>query len=206
MIHLTEDHYIAEGLARICYQHPENLNLCIKIGKPNVEVAHLYKEIKYFHKIKRKDISKYEYPFYAMYHGEIDTNLGVGFVYDLIKDEPTGEISLTLRHYLEMENSPISDTVFVTELNRLKQQMITHKVHVGDLRARNICVKLFKDNSIQLIVIDGLGHRDFFPLADWFHYFTKKKVERRFVKNKLHSLEEQRQLIKDMRASGETIV
>ena len=206
MIHLNETHYIAEGLARVCYAHPDNENLCIKIGKPNVEVAHLYKEIKYFEKIKSKNTSNYAYPFYAMYHGEIETNLGVGFVYDLIKDETTGNISLTLRHYLEMENCPFTDAYFVKELERLKQQMITHKVHVGDLRARNICVKVLKDISIQLIVIDGLGHRDFFPLGDWFHYFAKKKVERRFVKNKLHSLDAQRELIKQMRAAGETII
>ncbi len=206
MLQLNSSHYIAEGLARTCYQHPENSKLCVKIGKPDVEVVHLYKEIKYFNKIKNKDISKYEYPFYAMYHGEIETNLGTGFVYDIIKDEPTNKISLTLRHYLEMDNSPFSDAYIVQELHRLKQQMITHKVHVGDLRARNICVKVLKDNSMQLIVIDGLGHRDFFPLGDWFHYFAKQKVERRFVKNKLHSLKEQRQLIRDLRASGETII
>lgn len=206
MIHLNQDHYIAEGLARTCYQHPKDNNLCIKIGKPGVEVSHLYKEIKYFNKIRKKDISKYEYPFYAMYHGEIETNLGVGFVYDLIKDETTQNISLTLRHYLEMESSPFSDAYFVKELERLKQQMIIHKVHVGDLRARNICVKVLKNNSIQLIVIDGLGHRDFFPLGDWFHFFAKKKVERRFIKNKLHSLKAQRELIKNMRDAGETIV
>ena len=80
------------------------------------------------------------------------------------------------------------------------------KIFVGDLRARNICCKILKNKDLQLIVIDGIGHRDFFPLADWFHYFAKKKVERRFLKGNLHSLEAQRGLIKRMRAAGETIV
>lgn len=206
MIQLNNTHYIAEGLARICYQHPENNNLCIKIGKPNIEVSHLYKEIKYFLKIKNRDISNFEYPFYAMYYGEIETNLGNGFVYHLIKDETTNKISLTLRHYLEMKNCPFSDESIRQELSRLKEQMILHKVHVGDLRARNICVKVFRDNSFRLIVIDGLGHRDFFPLGDWFTYFARKKVERRFIKNELHSLKAQRTLIKKMRDAGETII
>lgn len=206
MIEIKDSHYIAEGLARKVYYHPDNNDLCIKIGKPEIEEEHLYKEIKYYHKIKNKDTSKFDYPFYVKYHGEVDTNLGTGFVYDLIKDETTQNISLTLRHYLEMDDAPFSDEQFIEGLNRLKSEMIKHKVFVGDLRARNICVKILKDKSIELIVIDGIGHRDFFPLADWFEHYAKKKVERRFLKANLHSLEAQRNLIKQMRAAGEIIV
>ncbi|WP_296312545.1 YrbL family protein [Winogradskyella sp. UBA3174] len=202
MVQLNDSLYIAEGVARKCYHHPENTNLCIKIGKPEIAKDHLYKEINYYSKIQKKDTSQFSYPFYSKFRGEISTNLGTGFVYDLIKDEPSQKISLTLRHYLEMEDSPISDATIINELKRLKQQMIEHKVFVGDLRARNICVKILKDTSIQLIVIDGLGHRDFFPLADWFHHYAKKKVERRFIKSNLHSLEAQRILLKRLRAIG----
>ena len=206
MIEIKDEHYIAEGLERKCYHHPENKNLCVKVGQPTADVKHLYYEIKYYHRIRRKNINKYEYPFYVKYHGEVETNMGTGFVYDLIKDETTNKVSLTLRHYLEMENSPISDKQIVEELDRLKQQMTIHKVFVGDLRARNICCKFLKDGSVQFIVIDGIGHRDFFPFADWFHYFAKKKVERRFIKANLHSLSAQRSLLKKMRDAGETII
>ena len=168
MIQIKDEHYISEGLARVVYFHPENKALCIKIGKPEIEKEHLYKEIKYYNKIRNKKISKFDYPFYAKYHGEVETNLGVGFVYDLIKDEGNQDISLTLRHYLEMETSPISDDIIIHELQRLKEQMIKHKVFVGDLRARNICCQRFIDGSIRLVVIDGIGHRDFIPLADCF--------------------------------------
>ena len=105
-----------------------------------------------------------------------------------------------------MSDSPISDEQIIEGLERLKSEMIRHKVFVGDLRARNICVKILMDNTIELIVIDGIGHRDFFPLADWFEFFSRKKVERRFIKANLHSLDAQRNLIKQMRAAGETIV
>ena len=147
MIEIRDTHYISEGLARKVYLHPENNDLCIKIGKPGVDIHHLYKEIKYYHKIKNKDSSKFGYMFYVKYHGEIETNIGTGFVYDLIKDETTKNISLTLRHYLEMSNSPFSDEKFVKGLDRLKFEMIKNKIFVGDLRARNICVKLLNNNS-----------------------------------------------------------
>ncbi|WP_298344775.1 YrbL family protein [uncultured Algibacter sp.] len=206
MIKIKDEHYISEGLARKCYFHPNDNNLCIKIGKPEVEVEHLYKEINYFKKIEKKKTSKFHYQFYAEYHGEVETNRGVGFVYSLVKDETSQNISLTLRHYLEMKNAPFKDDVFVEALDRLKQQMITHKVFVGDLRARNICCKILLDNSIELVVVDGLGHRDFLPFADWFGFFAKKKVERRFLRSKMYSLSAQRDLIKRMRENGATIV
>ncbi|MDN3493430.1 YrbL family protein [Winogradskyella bathintestinalis] len=206
MLQIKDKNYISEGLARKVYFHPDNNDLCVKIGKPEIDTHHLYKEINYLEKIKSKDRSKFAYPFFAEYLGEIETNLGTGFIYELVKDELSQNISLTLRHYLEMNKSSISDTQIEEGLQRLKEQMISHKIFVGDLRARNICVKLLKNNAIELVVIDGIGHRDFFPFADWFHYFAKKKVERRFVKANLHSLSAQRNLIKRLRASGETIV
>jgi len=186
MIEIKKKHYIGEGLERKCYHHPDNSNLCIKIGKPEIEEERLYKEIKYYNKIKNKDVSKFDYLFYSKYYGRVETNKGNGFVYELVKDETTLRVSLTLRHYLEMVNSPIPDKIIVEELKRLKQQMITHRIFVGDLRARNICCKILKDGSVRLIIIDGMGHRDFFPFADWFHYYAKKKVERRFVNASLN--------------------
>ncbi|MGC1471238.1 MAG: YrbL family protein [Psychroserpens sp.] len=206
MIEITPKHYISEGLARQVYRHPEQDNLCIKIGKPEIETEHLYKEIKYYEKIKQKNSSRFEYQFYAKYHGEIETNLGVGFVYDLVKDETTQHISLTLRHYLEMEHSPIVDESLNDGLERLKQQMIAHKVFASDLRARNICCKILKDNSVNLVIIDGIGHRDFFPMADYMNHFAKKKVERRFEKAHLNSLAEQRAHIKKLRDRGDVLV
>ncbi len=206
MIILKDEHYIAEGLIRKCYYHPNDNNLCIKIGKKGVDNYVLYKEIKYFQRIRNKDISKFDYPFYSKYFGEIETDKGVGFVYELIKDEKNQKISLTLGNYLEMASSPISDTIFTEALNRLKEQMIKHKIFVSDLRARNLCCKILDNNSIELIIIDGLGHRDFFPFADYFSYFAKKKVERRFVKSSFVTLDEQRNLLKSLRDAGVAIV
>lgn len=206
MLQLSKSDYIAEGLERQCYYHPANDKLCVKIGKEGVAPERLDLELDYFDKIKKRQSKPYEYSFYSDFHGKIKTNLGLGYVYDIVKDDTTNKLSLTLRDYLEMPSSPVSDKQILEALNRLKYQMIEHKVFVGDLRARNLCCKILKDNSIELIVIDGIGHRDFFPFADYFGYFAKKKVERRFIKANLHSLDAQRQLLKNLRAAGEVYV
>ncbi len=197
MIQLSESDYLAEGYARTCYFHPENENLCIKIGKPEVEKSHLYKEINYYKKIKNKQIATFDYPFYAMYHGVIDTNLGEGFVYDLIRNETNQEVSKTLLNYISMKkDNPIEDAVFNEALKSLKAQMIKHKVFASDLRPRNICCKLLKNGTMQMIIIDGIGHRDFFPVADWFGFFAKRKVERRFQSIHINTIDDHRQLLK----------
>ena len=206
MIHLNDENYIAEGLERKCYYHPDNDKLCVKVGKPGVDIERLDREISYYNKIKNRDPQTFDYPFYTMFYGKSETNLGVGFLYDIVRDETTNKLSLTLRDYLEMDNPPFTDEVILAALNRLKIEMIKHKVFVGDLRARNLCCKILKDDTIQLIVIDGIGHRDLFPFGDYFSYFAKKKVERRFLKANLHSLEAQRNLLKRRRAAGEIYV
>jgi len=197
MVVLTDEHYMAEGLARKCYFHPEQQHLCIKIGKPEVEKSHLYKEINYYKKLSKRDASKFEYPFYAKYHGTVETNLGEGFVYDVVRDETTNEVSKTLRHYMIKKNAMFSDNVLDEALLRLKSQMITHKVFSSDFKPRNICCKILKDNSIEMVIVDGIGHRDLFPLADWFGYFSKRKIERRFKKNRMQSISQHRQMWRD---------
>ena len=74
--------------------------------------------------------------------------------------------------------------------------MTIHKVFTRDLRSRNLCCKILKNNSIQIIIIDGIGHRDFFPFADLFNYFSKKKVDRTFKKWHFNSLKQQRDFLK----------
>ncbi len=63
---------------------------------------------------------------------------------------------------------------------------------IRDLMGKNICCKILKNKSIELIIIDGVGHRDFIPLVEWFHFFTKRKINKIFYKNKLNSMDEHR--------------
>jgi len=190
MIEIEEKHYIGQGKLQKCYIHPDNDNLCLKIKiKEQYENPRVNREVKYYKKIQKKNIAN---PFFAKYHGEVNTNLGVANIYDLIKDETTNNVSLTMDHYLKMDNSPFSDELFISKLEKLKKQMIEHKIIIRDLMGKNICCKILKNKSIELIIIDGVGHRDFIPLVEWFHFFTKRKINKIFYKNKLKSMDEHR--------------
>ncbi len=194
MVQLEDKHYIGEGEIRFCYEHPENEKLCIKIPRPETTKEYTNKELLYFKKLSKRNKLKYQYPFYSDFHKEENTNFGLGQIFDLVRDETTGEISKTLEYYL-MESDIIEDRLLESALASLRQQMMKHKVFTRDLRSRNICCKINTDDSIELIIIDGIGHRDFFPFADWFHYFSKKKIDRTFTKWHFNSLEEQRQFL-----------
>lgn len=193
MINIYTDNYIVEGEIRVCYENPLDASKCIKILKPNIDEAYAYKEINYFLKLNRRK-NKYKYPFYSTFHGEVETNKGKGQVFDLIRDETTGQISKTLEFYLH-NNTPYNDDALNHELLMLKDQMINFKVFTIDLRARNLCCRIKKNNSIELVIVDGIGHRDFFPLADWMLYFSKKKVMRAFKRWHFLNIKQQREFL-----------
>lgn len=196
MIQIEEKHYIGKGKLQKCFVHPDNENICLKINidQKNPRVK---REINYYNKIQKK----FEIPFIAKYHGEKNTNLGVASVYDLIRDETTNKISLTLYDYLKMDNSPFSDELFISELEKLKRKMIEHKILASDLNGKNICCKILKNNSIDLVIIDGIGHRDFIPIVEWFHIFAKRKINKIFFKKKLYSMDEHRNWLRSQNYS-----
>lgn len=183
MINLTEKYYISEGGTRKCYAHPTDKNLCIKILHQSTaqHTDFMHKEIKYYNKIQNKN-KKYSLDFYAKYHGMVETNLGIGYLYDLIRNEDKS-ISLPLKYYITTKQNQLSDDVIDIAIGNLKQKMIKYKIMGSDLEAHNILCRLTGNNCLDLVIIDGIGHRDFIPLADFFDFFAKKKVDR-----KMHSL------------------
>lgn len=184
MLVLTEDLFIAEGLIKKCYHHPSNTKLCVKICK-SVDTAKINheKELNYLNKIQKKDWSNLSSHLFSKFLGTTKTNLGEGYIYDLVFDEVNGKKSKTLEFYVNNNNSAEFDTELQKSIETLKNQMIKSKVFARDLVARNICCKVLKNGSVQLVIVDGMGHSDFIPVAEHLHYFAKKKVNRSFNKS-----------------------
>ena len=198
MITIESKHLVAEGVYQKCFRHPSDDNLCIKISKKDIETSRVAYEVEYCEKISKKRIKKEDYQFFSKFHGTVETNLGKGYVFDLIKDETTQEVSKTLEYYLLHPDPEISDKTLKIVYERLIQLMVKYKIIANDIRSKNICCKILEDKTIELIHVDGLGHRDFLPLVDWFSYFAKKKIERRLVKFHLHDLDVQRDYLKTL--------
>lgn len=174
MVYLDKNHYIGEGEIRFCYEHPNDDKRCIKIPRKETTRDYTEKELKYFKKLSKRSRVNFQFPFYADFLGEIETNLGRGQIFDLVRDETTNNISKTLEYYLTKSNS-IDDEKLEDALKLLKKQMIKHKVFTRDLRARNICCRIKMDGAVELVLVDGIGHRDFFPLPIGFITFPKRR-------------------------------
>ena len=98
MIKIDPATLVGKGLHRECFEHPDNPNWCVKIivaGNSNEN----HREAAYYGQLARRGIS---WEMLTRFHGLVETNLGEGAVFDLVRDY-TGEVSGTLARYLNSE-------------------------------------------------------------------------------------------------------
>lgn len=195
MIQLTENYFITQGMYQKCYIHPSHPNLCIKIPKPVIEVDRVLKELKYYKYLNNKKALVSNQLFFSKYLNSVTTNLGEGHIFELVRDQTTGNISKTLEYYLMKEPELLKKLEVAQHYKELIKTLVTHKIVMSDIWARNICCQFITPAQIQLVIIDGLGHRDFIPFSNWFSYFTKKKMHRKMLKNSMLTLEDQKKFL-----------
>lgn len=178
MLELTEDLFIGAGKRRHCYQHPDDRNKCIKIevcgGKKGRDMQ-TRRERRYYRLYTKRGCSpKHIAPFYGM----VDTNLGPGAVFGIIRN-PDGEISAPLGSLI-LGGMLIKD--FKKELEELRDYMSKEGIVCGDFNHGNLLVQDQPDGSRRLMIIDGLGNSDLIPLADYCKPFREKKLERKWAR------------------------
>ena len=177
---LTEELYIGRGTNKRVYKHPSDSSLCIKINCYDNN-GHGSKELKRelrYHCLIGNDLKLTEV--IARYHGESKTNMGCGYIYDLIKDYD-GETSQTLGDYL-------LDPLFVVdnfeeigrELRLLKEELIKHKIVIMGIVPSNILRQKLSAKIARLILVDNLGSGSLIPLEYYIDYFACKRIERRW--------------------------
>lgn len=189
IIKIKNENFVAEGGCQKCYIHPSNSNLCIKISKRGNSYSRIINEMKYWSIYSKKKICVNDYQFFARYYGTIETDLGTAGIFDLIKDETTNQFSKTLAFYLQYPTNEVTNKKIRIAFDKLINLMIKYRVIANDLRMENICCKILKNSTIQLIIVDGVGHRDFIPIVDWSSFFARKKIERRLIKSNSQNLE-----------------
>jgi hypothetical protein len=107
-----------------------------------------------------------------MYHGLVDTNMGKGYRFDLIRDAD-GSVSSPL--------SKLHDLSGIEEkIHDLYLKCISDRVVIGDLHQGNVVAQINKDSSYDLWVIDGVGNSDYIKICDISKYFMRKKITRKF--------------------------
>lgn len=151
MINLdNEDLFIGAGTRRLCYRHPDDPALCIKISPPK-EQKQQRRECRYYRGLNRRKASLEHL---AKYHGKVETTRGTGYVYELVLDHD-GAIATPLRVYLNEEN-PNKDEL-VQLIRDLKAYYNREMIMFYDMNGDNILCRKNEDGSLHLVTIDGIG-------------------------------------------------
>jgi len=204
----------AKGGNRLCFVHPDNRGMCIKVARPGFSPAEK-RSRKGFPKnlkpLNRFDDSQIEHEVLSTIHAElgdevldliprsygmVETDMGPGIVTNLVTDEDH-QISITLLQYL-WENG--LDAPIQKSLDQFYPAWQSLAVPSRDLLLHNIVVQQTSleagdEKQCRLIVIDGLGWSDMIPLARFFKGLAHVKAGRKIknMKGRVTSLLEAKQ-------------
>ena len=111
------------------------------------------------------------------YYGKLKTNLGEGFVVDLIADYDGG-VSRSLWWHFE-QGYPLAE--FLPYLDELRQYLLDNRVIFSvDMGRYNILFQKTSPQQARLVVIDGLGNHSSVNWLDNISWFARRKIKRRW--------------------------
>ncbi|MDJ0833080.1 MAG: YrbL family protein [Gammaproteobacteria bacterium] len=176
-IHLAAADLIGEGSRRFCYRYPGNEHLCIKIpmAKKN-GFKQQNREVRYYQKLKKRGVPTERI---THYHGQVDTNLGTGYVYDAIRDFD-GSPSLQLIDY--MRQQPERGAEYLAILGQLEDYLFRYRVIIYDLSAWNILCRRDENDALEPFIIDGVGDIVAIPVFNLSDRLVRQKIQRRWMR------------------------
>ena len=165
---------IGVGQERICYRHPEDAAKVVKIQKGESD-KQTRRELELYENLSRREMSNFEH--IPRYYGMTQTNLGKGFVVDLIADFD-GAVSKSLWWHFE-QGYPVAE--FLPYLDELRQYLLDNLVVFSvDMGRYNILFQKTSPQQARLVVIDGLGNHTAINWLDNIAYFARRKIDRRW--------------------------
>lgn len=172
-VSLSDDLFVAAGTDRSCYRHPLEPRHCIKLLLPERCPGRFWREIRYYKSLQRRgaDLSRV-----AGYRGLVDTNLGQGAVFDLVRDDDN-QVSKSLGYHLARRDPSFNDWA-IDAIDDLVNHLYDQWIVFHDLNPTNVLVQRLGFDQYRLIVVDGVGHNHFLPLASYSRGFAQRKILR----------------------------
>ena len=191
MISLEEVKPFAEGGNRVCYIHPDNKSLCLKISKPEVvkkmrsnapwykklrsekSFDDNYREESAYHQRAIKENPQKIWRHLAKWYEFVETSKGLASCTELITNND--KVALNLEEYLfskgrtsEIDKALKEFEIFLKETKLLTKNIIPHNLAVKE-----------NDSELTLKIIDGLGCMSFIPLPEISNTFADRYIKRR---------------------------
>lgn len=178
VIDLSRDTAFACGYHRDCFVHPDNADCCIKISRRD-DHRETIREAQYYTHLERRDVSWTRLP---RFHGFVETTLGSGAVFDLVRDGDGG-ISKPLVYYLESpELTARHRQGLVRSLAALRDYLLDERIVVRTLKAKNLVYQVASPEGGRLYIVDNIGNTEALPLATHVPYFALKKIGRKWAR------------------------
>ena len=191
MISLEEVKPFAEGGNRVCYIHPNNKSMCLKISKPEV-VKKMRSNAPWYKKLRSersfddnyREESAYRqraikenpqkiWTHLAKWYEFVETSKGLASCTELITNND--KVALNLEEYLfskgrtsEINKALKEFEIFLKETKLLTKNIIPHNLAVKE-----------NDSELTLKIIDGLGCMSFIPLPEISNTFADRYIKRR---------------------------
>lgn len=186
MILLSNHTPLGTGRHRKCYLHPTDPTRCIKIvyNQESGGDKELLRELKYYACLAQqlKDWSGI-----PAYHGSVETDLGTGYVYDIVRDYD-GKPSISLTDFARECRETGDTRTLRNVLFALKYWLSRNRIVTMNLKSQNILCRRVSEKEIIPVVVDNIGEATLIPLATWSGWFCRKKQARqwqRFIKEPL---------------------
>ncbi len=180
MIDLSQMQPLGAGAHRSCYPHPENKNLCIKVlhDVTKGELRGIKCEMRYYNHINRylKDWSGI-----PKYHGMVETNMGPGYVFDMVLDYD-GKSASTLDDIMEACDSPEQAQKIVDLILQLKKYIRDNHILTITMNPHNVLCKRISETEMVPVICDNLGRSSLIPWSHWFTSIGDSSQQKRWEK------------------------
>lgn len=177
IIRLDDSLLYGQGSHKKCFLHPHNKNLCIKIAYNEGGQKDLIREINYIDVLKRRHK---DYSILPKYFGKVNTNLGTGYVFEIIRDYNNGRTQTLEDFITDLNLFSQNYSLIVRLLKELKEKLYKNEIITMVLFPENILFQKTDENTYRVRIVNDMGSAVLIPLEYHFKYFAHTKILRRW--------------------------
>ena len=166
-----------KALTKNVFLHPHNKNLCIKIAYNEGGQKDLIREINYIDVLKRRHK---DYSILPKYFGKVNTNLGTGYVFEIIRDYNNGRTQTLEDFITDLNLFSQNYSLIVRLLKELKEKLYKNEIITMVLFPENILFQKTDENTYRVRIVNDMGSAVLIPLEYHFKYFAHTKILRRW--------------------------
>jgi hypothetical protein len=176
---LDDSLLVGKGAERLCYRHPSDPNLCVKIKykERKNKLPQNESDYDYFSYLKSRNIC---WDNITKCYGWVDTNKGRGLVFGFQADED-GNALESLEKMLDGEK--ISPQAVLEQIEYLVDYLVENKILVSDFHLSNMLYNPNINGNCKIVIIDGVGDRNFFtPIIQMSRCLVKFRINKKLAR------------------------